>query len=122
MKSKRILFETILVTAVTLLGMWFVPTAKTLFALIPVAYLLIERRLRKRTWGDLGFNFRTFWADLRANWVLFVLLGFVIQPVSVLVGQSLLPRIPGTRPGAAAFRERDRLGRVAAPAGSVPAR
>jgi Na+/melibiose symporter-like transporter len=65
MKTKRILLETILVTAVTLLGMWFVPAAKTLFALIPVAYLLIERRLRKRTWGDLGFNVCTFWTDLR---------------------------------------------------------
>jgi hypothetical protein len=66
-KTKRILLETILVTAITLLGMWFVPAAKTLFALLPVAYLLIERRLRHRTWADLGFNFRTFGADLRAN-------------------------------------------------------
>ena len=91
MKSKRILLETILVSAVTLLGMWFVPTAKTLFALIPVAYLLIERRLRKRTWGDLGFNFRTFWADLRANWILFLLLGFVIQPGIALWAKAYFP-------------------------------
>ena len=91
MKSKRILVETILVSAVTLLGMWFVPAAKTLFALIPVAYLLIERRLRKRTWGDLGFNFRTIWADLRANWMLFLLLGFVIQPGIALWAKACFP-------------------------------
>ena len=91
MKTNRILFETILVIAVTLLGMWFIPAAKTLFALIPVAYLLIERRLRKRTWNDLGFNGRTFWADLRANWFLFALMGFVIQPATVLWAKAYFP-------------------------------
>lgn len=91
MKTNRILLETILVTAITLLGMWFVPAAKTIFALIPVAYLLIERRLRKRTWSDLGFNFRTFWADLRANWLLFVLMGFLIQPLTALWAKAYFP-------------------------------
>jgi membrane protease YdiL (CAAX protease family) len=91
MKSKSVLLETILVTAVTLLGMWFLPAAKTLFALIPVAYLLIERRLRKRTWADLGFSIRTFWADLRANWILFALVGFVIQPVTALWAKAYFP-------------------------------
>lgn len=91
MKNKRILFETILVTAITLLGMWFIPAAKTLFALLPVAYLLVERRLRQRTWGELGFNVRTFWADLRANWLLFILLGFVIQPLVALWARTYFP-------------------------------
>lgn len=91
MKNKTVLLETILVTAVTLLGMWFIPNTKTLFALIPVAYLLIERRLRKRTWGDLGFRIRTFWADLRANWILFLLLGFIIQPLTVLWAKAYFP-------------------------------
>lgn len=91
MKSKSVLFETILVTAITLLGMWFFPTAKTLFALIPVAYLLIERRLRKRTWADLGFTLRTIGADLRANWLLFALVGFVMQPVATLWAKAYFP-------------------------------
>ncbi len=91
MKNKTILFETILVTVVTLLGMWLVPAAKTLFALLPVVYLLIERRLRRRTWGDLGFNFRTFGADLRANWLLFALTGFLIQPLTVLWAKAYFP-------------------------------
>ena len=91
MKNKCILFETILVTTITLLGMWFIPAAKTLFVLLPVAYLLVERRLRKRTWGELGFNLGTLWADLRANWLLFILLGFVIQPVIVLWAKAYSP-------------------------------
>lgn len=91
MKNKSVLLETILVTAVTLLGMWFLPASKTIFALLPVAYLLIERPLRKRTWADLGFSVRTFWSDLRANWILFVLVGFVMQPVTALWAKAYFP-------------------------------
>lgn len=91
MKSRSVLLETILVITVTLLGMWFVPTGKTLFALIPIAYLLIERHLRNRTWTELGFTIRTFWADLRANWILFVLVGLVMQPVTALWAKAYFP-------------------------------
>lgn len=91
MNKYRVLIETVAVTAITLLGMLFIPSAKTLFALLPIAYLLIERRLRQRSWAELGFNIRTFWDDLRANWVLFVLLGFVIQPVVVLWARAFFP-------------------------------
>lgn len=91
LKKRAILFETVLVTAVTLLGMWFIPAAKTLFALIPVAYLLIERRLRNRSWSDLGFRLPTLWADLRANWLLFILTGFLIQPLTVLWAKVYFP-------------------------------
>ena len=91
MKNNRILLETMLVTAVTLLGMWFVPAAKTLFALLPVAYLLIERRLRKRTWAELGFKVRSFWVNLRTNWLLFALTGFIIQPLTALWAKNYFP-------------------------------
>jgi len=92
MKTKAILLETILITLVTLLGMWLLPAARTLFALIPVAYLLIERCLRKRTWSDLGFRLSSFWADLRANWVLFILLAFLIQPLTALLAIAIFPQ------------------------------
>ena len=91
MKTKSVLFETILVTAVTLLGMWFLPAYKTIFALIPFVYLLVERRLRKRTWVDLGFKFRTFWADLSASWFWFVLVGLVSQPAMSLLTKFFYP-------------------------------
>lgn len=91
MQSKRILFETAGITAITLLGMWFFPPTKILFALLPVVYLLIERRMRQRSWGDLGFSVRTFWTDLRANWVLFILTGFVMQPAIALWAKANFP-------------------------------
>jgi membrane protease YdiL (CAAX protease family) len=91
MKTKAILLETILITATALLGMWFLPAYKTVFALLPVGYLLVERRLRHRSWADLGFKFRTFWPDLRANWLLFILLGFIIQPATALLAKAIFP-------------------------------
>jgi len=81
MKTRRILFETILIVTISLLGMWFLPAAKTLFALIPAAYLLIERCMRQRTWKELGFTISSFGVDLKAKWVIFILLAVIIQPV-----------------------------------------
>ena len=91
MKSPRILIETLLITGITLLGMWFLPQVKTLFALLPVVYLLIERRLRHRTWTELGFKFRSFFTDLRAAWIWFVLVGLVSQPTTALFAKVFLP-------------------------------
>jgi membrane protease YdiL (CAAX protease family) len=91
MPAKRIYIETLSITAVMLCGMWFIPPAKLLFALLPVAYLLVERRMRHRTWGDLGFKTRTFWADLRANGGLFILTGFVMQPAIVFWARAFFP-------------------------------
>jgi uncharacterized protein len=91
MKNNRILFETLIVTAITLLGMWLFPAVKTLFALLPVVYLLVERRLRHRSWADIGFKFRTFFTDLRVNWLWFVLVGLISQPAQALFAQAYFP-------------------------------
>jgi membrane protease YdiL (CAAX protease family) len=91
MKSNRVLFETLLVAAIAVCGMLFLPQAKLLFALIPPAYLLIERRLRQRTWVDLGFKFSTFWQDLRANWIWVVLVGVLAQPLTALLAKAFVP-------------------------------
>ena len=85
MKSRTILYEVVLVTAVMLLGMWFLSAYKTFYALIPLAYLLIEKRIRLRSWEDLGFKFKTFWKDLRMNWYWFVLVAFISQPLVVIL-------------------------------------
>ena len=93
MKDNRVLLETIVVTIVSLGGILLLPQLKLIFTLIPIAYLLIERRIRNRTWADLGFKFNTFWADLRANWFWFVLVGVVSQPAWFLIERAVAPEI-----------------------------
>jgi membrane protease YdiL (CAAX protease family) len=93
MKDNRTLIETLLVAVVSLTGILLLPSLKLIFSLLPVAYLLIERRTRHRTWADLGFKFRTFWADLGANWFWFILVGIISQPVWFLVERAVAPEI-----------------------------
>jgi membrane protease YdiL (CAAX protease family) len=91
MKTKRILIETVLVASIAIAGMLSFPQAKTIFGLLPPLYLLIERRLRHRTWAELGFKLDSFWQDLGANWVWFVLAGLVIQPLTALLTKAFAP-------------------------------
>jgi uncharacterized protein len=91
MKSSRILIETLIVLALTLGGGLFIPQAKTLFFLLPIIYLLVERWARKRTWAEIGFKFNTFWDDLRANWGLVLLVGVAIQVVVIYWANAYFP-------------------------------
>jgi membrane protease YdiL (CAAX protease family) len=93
MKDNRVLFETIIVAFISLGGILLLPQLKLIFSLLPIAYVLIERKIRQRTWADLGFKFNTFWADLRANWFWFVLAGIVSQPVWFLIERAVAPEI-----------------------------
>ncbi len=93
MKDKRVLMETLIVTTISLGGILLLPQLKLIFSLLPIAYLLIERSLRHRTWADLGFKFNTFWADLRVNWFWFVLVGIISQPAWFLVERAIAPDI-----------------------------
>ena len=93
MKNNRILLETLIVTAVSFGGILLLPQLRLIFSLLPIAYVLIERHLRHRTWADLGFKFNTFWADLRANWFWFLLAGIISQPAWFLVERAIAPEV-----------------------------
>jgi membrane protease YdiL (CAAX protease family) len=93
MKNNRVLLETLFVTALSLGGILLLPQFRLLFSLLPIAYVLIERRLRHRSWAELGFKANTFWVDLRANWFWFVLVGVISQPVWFLLERAAAPGI-----------------------------
>ncbi|HVN54334.1 MAG TPA: CPBP family intramembrane glutamic endopeptidase, partial [Anaerolineaceae bacterium] len=59
--------------------------------LIPIAYMIIEGRFRRRTWAENGFNLKAFPRDLVKNlgWVLLV--GVVLQAASVYGAYLFLP-------------------------------
>ena len=67
------------------------PGLKIFSILIPVVYLIIERRLRKRRWGELGFDIKGIPAALKANWGLIVVVGFGMQALSVFATRAFLP-------------------------------
>ncbi len=77
--DRRLLYETFIVLALMVIPVFLWPQTKTLTALLVLAYLLIERRLRQRSWAEIGFKFRSFAQDLKANWILVILVGIVLQ-------------------------------------------
>jgi uncharacterized protein len=84
-------WEILLVMAASLAISLLVPSLQIVAILIPVAYLIVERHLRKRTWSESGLNIRAFPQDLLHNigWVLLV--GVGTQALSVFGSYWLLP-------------------------------
>jgi membrane protease YdiL (CAAX protease family) len=78
-KSRRILLETLIVLALTVIPSLLWPSFKIVSVFLPMAYLLIERRLRKRPWAEIGFNARGIKSALVGNWLLILLEVLVIQ-------------------------------------------
>ena len=76
--DRRLLYETSAVLAIMLMPVILWPQTKTLTALFVLAYLLTERRLRQRSWAEIGFKFKSFKQDLKANWILVILVGICL--------------------------------------------
>ena len=89
-KSQRVLVETLIVFALTVIPSLFWPSFKIVSVLLPIAYLLIEQRLRNRPWAELGFDSRGIRPALGANWFL-VLLVLGIQLSVALLARTLWP-------------------------------
>ncbi len=72
----------------TVLPSMLVQEIKGLMMLLPVAYLLIEKRQRNRTWSELGIKRVGYLKELAANWHLIFLVVFLLQFI-VIVGTTL---------------------------------
>lgn len=89
--SRRILLETLIVLALTIIPSLLWPGFKVVSVFLPIAYLLLERRLRNRPWAELGFDVRGIRASLAANWFLILLGALVIQAAIVLLAKAFWP-------------------------------
>lgn len=97
-RSRRLLFETlaILVVTVTLAVLAnLIPKLASPLGVsslvLPLVYLLVERRVRHRSWAELGIRWHGFAANLRSNWRLFVLVVVVLQIVPVGLAHTFWP-------------------------------
>ncbi len=88
--SRRILLETLIIFALTVIPSLLWSSFKIVSVFLPIAYLLIERRLRKRPWPELGFDSHGIRPALIANWFL-ILLALVIQLTVALLAKSFWP-------------------------------
>lgn len=88
--SQRILYETLVVMGLTVVPSLLWPSVKGILVFLPIAYLLIERHLRKRSWKVLGFDSKGVGQAFRANWYL-VLLAIAIQAATALIALLFWP-------------------------------
>jgi hypothetical protein len=56
-----------------------------------VAYLLVERRVRRRTWKEFGLKREGYLKGLIANWPIIMAVIFVVQFVTVWVVGAYVP-------------------------------
>jgi membrane protease YdiL (CAAX protease family) len=88
-KNQWVLIEYIIVTVI-LIATSFTPY-KLVGMLVAIAYLIVERILRKRPKNEIGFNFRGIPQGIRENWVFIVLVVFITPLITVLIGKVLVP-------------------------------
>jgi membrane protease YdiL (CAAX protease family) len=89
--SRRILLETLTLLTLTTIPSLLWPGLKIISVFLPIAYLLIERRLRDRPWAELGFDVRGIRSSLAANWFLILLDVLVIQAAVALFAKAFWP-------------------------------
>ena len=87
LKKNALLSEMIAVMGFTVLFSFLYPEYKSLITLIPLIYLLIERKKRGRSWNDIGFKFNKTLSDLKNNWYLIILVVIVTQVLTLLIGE-----------------------------------
>ena len=89
--SRRVLYETLLILGLTFAAQLLWKDLRTLFIFVPLAYFFIERRFRRRSWVETGFNFRAIPRDLAANWLLILVVSIVIQFLVVWIAKAVMP-------------------------------
>jgi membrane protease YdiL (CAAX protease family) len=92
-RSRRVLLETLIVLALPIIPSLLWPSFKVVSVFLPIAYLLIERRLRERPWTELGFDARGIKSALVANWFLILLAVFVVQIAVALLAKNFWPAL-----------------------------
>ncbi|MFW2488028.1 lysostaphin resistance A-like protein [Clostridium chromiireducens] len=89
--DKRLLAETLTAIIITVLLFLIFNNLKAIIPVIPIIYLLIEKRIRHRSWADIGFNIKTVLVDIRTNWHWITLVGVISPLLTFYIGKYCIP-------------------------------
>jgi len=90
-KPRRILYETLIILSVIFTAQLLWKDLAIIFALVPTIYFFTEKYIRRRTWAEVGFKFRTIPKDIAANWYFILLVSVIIQVIVVWVAKTWMP-------------------------------
>jgi uncharacterized protein len=88
---RKVLYETVVILILTFTAQFLWKDHRTLFVIAPMVYFFIERRIRRRTWKDVGFDLRSIPGDMAANGFLILLVSIIIQFLVVWVAKIRAP-------------------------------
>ena len=91
--SRSALYTTLAVLLLSTIPGLLAPAAKPLAYLVPLVYLLVERKRAGRSWEEIGVKARTYGQDLLANWHLFLIVAIIFQLVPPLLARARWPQL-----------------------------
>jgi membrane protease YdiL (CAAX protease family) len=89
--DERMFIETLIILGLVVILSFLLPQIKGNFEMIPIAYILVERHLRKRSFEEIGFKLKSTLKDVKDNWHLTLLVAVVTQLLTLLIAKILLP-------------------------------
>jgi membrane protease YdiL (CAAX protease family) len=91
--EKRPFQEMVILVILMLISALLLPQLKGLFAVLPIVYYLVERRIRGRNREISGFNFANILNDIKKSWVWVLLVGVVFQIAYVIIFKNYFPEM-----------------------------
>lgn len=83
--------ETIIVIGITIILSTILKDYGSVIIIIPVAFFLIESRIRHRSWVSIGFNVRDTLINVRENWCVVVFAGIILPLLIFLIAKQFVP-------------------------------
>lgn len=89
--TRRLFIETISVLLITIILFLLFGELSSIVCAMPAVYLLIERRIRNRTWSSIGFKFRDIFKDIKKVWNWLIVIIFISPILTVVIAERFLP-------------------------------
>jgi uncharacterized protein len=89
--DKFILIETLFIIGLIIILSFVFKQIAGLFSIIAIAYFLIEKRKRRRTWSEIGFKFRVIRTDIKNNLHWIIAVGVITQFIVVTIAKYFIP-------------------------------
>jgi uncharacterized protein len=93
-RSRRMLYEISVVMIFTVGLILLLPSLRIIIYFLPIVYLLVERRLRHRSWSEVGFK-HGFIKDLANNLHLFIIVAVIVQIAGPVLLKFFWPELLG---------------------------
>lgn len=89
--QKRYIWEITGVIIITIIVALFAGNLKGISMFIPLLYMFIEKKVRHRSWETLGFKFKNTLKNIKQNWFLVLLVGFITPVLTIIISNHFLP-------------------------------